>query len=84
MATPVSKTPLGGLALRLVQNGVLDEATWDSYQRAIPTVLGTERTRDWWNTLARGFLAPAFVKMVDALIEDHPLIDLHQQLVDWK
>jgi len=67
------------------QNGVLDQATWAAYQQVVPFVLGTERTRTWWNSMGRQYCAPMFVETMDALLKDHPPnTDLHQQLLAWK
>ena len=66
------------------QDGVLDQATWVSYRNAIPDLLGTERTRTWWNTMGRRYFAPDFVETVDAMIEGQPVVDWYQQLLAWK
>ena len=50
------------------QNGILDEATWNSYRSAIAPFLGAPKTREWWRRYAREMSAfhPDFVAVVDA------------------
>ena len=47
-------------------------------------VIGTERTRAWWNAMGRYQLAPDFVQTVDSLLEGKPLTDQHEKLLAWK
>lgn len=66
------------------QNGVLDPETWAAYRTAIPATLNHERTRTWWATMGCQYYVPAFVKMVDALLDRHPPNnDWHDQMLAW-
>ncbi len=57
------------------QDGVLDEATWRSYQGPIGIVLGTQRARAWWNKIGRHTLDSKFVETVDGFIKGQPDTD---------
>ena len=45
---------------------------WASYRQLIPFVLGTPRARRYW-ALCAGFFNPAFVRVVEAMIDGQPL-----------
>jgi hypothetical protein len=60
-------------------SGALDEATWASYQQLIPFVLGTPRARRYW-ALCAGFFNPAFVRVVEAMIDGQPLTSYWEAL----
>jgi len=66
------------------RNGVLDEASWRSYQGIIRFTLGTERHRAWWNGV-KSALDPGFVQMVDELIRAEPANSLMDQVMgQWE
>ncbi len=66
------------------RNGVLDKATWLTYQSAIPAVIGSKRCRDWWKTFSSPLYEREFAESVDALLDGSPDSDLHQKILAWK
>ncbi len=56
------------------QNGVLDEATWESYRGAIVAQLGSPRARIWWQNFAvgTGMFDSEFTALVDDLLKNSP------------
>jgi hypothetical protein len=55
-------------------HGVIDDKSWASYRGVIRWVLNTERLRRYWAQIAGGY-DPAFVRMVNELIEGSPRSD---------
>jgi len=56
------------------QNGVIDEATWDTYRFAIPYVLTTENGRSLWEARSvRGEFDDGFIRNVDELLAESPV-----------
>ena len=57
------------------RNGILDEATWNSYRSSIAPFLGTAKTVDWWRKYAREKIAfhPEFVAVVDQELTRAPI-----------
>ncbi len=57
------------------QNGVLDEATWDSYRSSIVTGLANSRARTFWQNVAvsREMFDSEFVSLVNELLADEPV-----------
>ena len=49
------------------RNGVIDRATWETYQSLIPQHLGTQRALKWWQKSTQ-FLEPGFVESVNELL----------------
>ena len=49
------------------RNGVIDRATWETYQRLIPEQLGTQRSLKWWQ-ISTQFFQPDFVQSVNELL----------------
>ncbi len=49
------------------RNGVIDRATWETYQRMIPEHLGTQRAQNWWQ-ISTHFMDPGFVESVNELL----------------
>ena len=49
------------------RNGVIDRATWETYQSLIPQHLGTQRALKWWQKSTQ-FLDPGFVESVNELL----------------
>ena len=66
------------------QSGVLDQATWASYQGAISLVIGSDRCRAWWKTFGRPFYDPAFAETVDAFLEGQTYSNFNEQILAWK
>jgi hypothetical protein len=65
------------------QNGVLDKASWDAYKQVIPTIiLGTKRTRRWWENFGQGQFHPGFCKAVDKLLEENPYSDWVRKILE--
>lgn len=60
-------------AWRQYRAGVLDEQTWVAETNIIALLVGSERTRDWWENLGRVQFEDAFAADVDAIIADQPL-----------
>ena len=56
------------------KDGLLDEATWQSYKTILRFTLGSARRRVWWNTWKRAF-SPDFITMVDEFIGEVPESD---------
>jgi hypothetical protein len=50
------------------QDGVIDEATYKTYQDVIAIHLGTPRSRKWWKVLGRFAFSPKFVIEIDQLL----------------
>ena len=46
------------------RSGVIDRATWKTYQRLIPEHLGTQRAQKWWQ-ISTHFFEPSFVESVN-------------------
>lgn len=63
------------------KSGVLDQETWESYRGVIFFVLGTPRSRDLWN-LTKTYFNPDFVKMVDEMMREVPVIEYWDSLRD--
>lgn len=61
------------------KTGALDQETWESYKGVIFFVLGTPRSREFWN-LTKAYFNPEFVKMVDGMMQDVPPIDYWDEL----
>ena len=57
------------------QSGVLDEATWESYRKAIGAYLRTPRWRNWWQHAAPAFYDEGFAAPVNELIADEPIVE---------
>ena len=58
------------------QNGVLDEATWQSYRRSI-TAMANARFRTWWKNyaVARRAFDPKFISLVDEALASTPPVE---------
>lgn len=56
------------------QNGVLDQATWDSYRNSIVVMYSTPNGLKWWKsyTSRPGLWSPAFIAMVNDMLEGEP------------
>ncbi len=57
------------------QNGVLDEATWNTYRSSIVAMLLSSSARAWWQNYAVGLNAfdTRFISLVDELIANTPV-----------
>lgn len=54
-------------------NGVLDKATWVSYQNTLKLILSSPNTRQLWQKFGPAIVNPDFAKQVNELIEDLPV-----------
>ena len=50
-------------------DGVIDKRAHESYYAVIPLLLGTERTRRWWERVGKSGFDKAFVREVDERLE---------------
>jgi len=55
------------------QNGNLNDESWETYSRPIPTLLSTQRARDWWRDAAPISFVASFVAEINTMIEDIPV-----------
>lgn len=61
------------------KSGALDQETWESYRGVIFFVLGTPRSKEFWD-LTKAYFNPDFVKMVDDMMQGVPPIDYWEEL----
>jgi hypothetical protein len=50
-------------------NGLLDEATWQSYRKVVLINHSSELGRKWWNEIGRDIVDPEFAKQIDELLD---------------
>lgn len=50
------------------RDGIIDKASYQTYQEVIPIHLGTLRARKWWKVLGRHAFNAEFVEQVDLLL----------------
>ena len=53
-------------------NGNIDVEQWRAEQEVIKIILGTQRTRDWWNNVTSSTFHKDFVAVVRELTNDQP------------
>lgn len=70
-------------AYRRYQAGVLNEGVWNQEASVISLLLGTERTRSWWNTIGKSGFEEDFSNAVDLIIEGRPYHPYWIDLVNW-
>ena len=70
-------------AFRQYQAGVLDEGVWNQEAEVIALLLGTERTRSWWNTIGKSGFEEEFVNATDLIIQGRPYHQYWIDLVNW-
>jgi len=63
--------------------GTVDEDTYNTYKEVIPIILGTKRSRSWWENRGRMALNHKFVEFVNKLIEPRPLSDYWDIGENW-
>ena len=56
-------------------NGQIDDVQWETELVVIQNVLGTTRTRLWWNTVGRHTFGARFSSFVDATIQNQATAD---------
>jgi hypothetical protein len=71
-------------AFRQYQAGVLDEKIWRHEVEIIALLLGTQRTRSWWNTVGRNGFSTAFAGTVDSTIQGRPYHPYWKDLENWQ
>ncbi len=49
------------------RHGVIDRATWETYQKLIPHLVGPQRALKWWQKSTQ-FFEPGFVESVNELL----------------
>lgn len=64
-------------------NGLLDEATWQSYRNVILINHASGRGRVWWEKIGRTIVDPEFAKTVDALLVDAAAHEIYKDLASW-
>ena len=70
-------------AFRQYQAGVLDEGVWNQEAEVIALLLGTERTRSWWNTIGKSGFEEEFANAADLIIQGRPYHQYWIDLVNW-
>jgi flagellar biosynthesis component FlhA len=60
-------------AFQEYQAGVLDESIWADEKEIIRLLLGTERTRSWWNSIGQYGWGQEFVDVIQETIVGQPL-----------
>lgn len=65
------------------RHGIVDEATYAAHQQIIPLILGTPRSRAWWQVRGKQAFNPEFVRFADALIEQVPTSDYWNLNDNW-
>ena len=70
-------------AFRQYQAGVLNESVWNQEANVISLLLGTERTRSWWNTIGKNGFEEDFASVCDSIVQGAPYHPYWEALVDW-
>ena len=66
------------------RDGIIDDETFHAYAGVTTVVLGTERTRKWWEVQkGHGAMDPGFVSFVDDLLEGTPLTTFYDNIDKW-
>ena len=63
------------------QNGVMDQATWESYRNAIVALLSSDRGRIWWQRSGETQFDLGFVAHVDDYLSNIPVSNQNSALV---
>ena len=64
-------------------NGLLDEETWQSYRQVILVNHSKGRGREWWETVGRRIVDPAFAGQVDELLQNAHPDDTYERMATW-
>lgn len=70
-------------AFRQYKAGVLNKEVWNQEAGVIALLLGTERTRSWWNTIGKSGFEEEFATEVDSIIQGKPYHQYWIDLVNW-
>jgi len=62
------------------KDGILDEATWQSYRQIMRLILTSKRHRMWWGKIKVAY-DPDFVTMVDQYIGEVPESDIWEEVM---
>ena len=66
------------------REGTIDQTQWATEFVVMQVILGTPRTRHWWNTIGRPAFSPEFGAFVDESIKDEPVTnELWKQMQTW-
>jgi len=66
------------------QDWIIDDETFHAYAGVTTVVLGTERTRRWWEVQkGHGAMDPGFVRFVDGMLEKAPLTSFYDNIDKW-
>jgi hypothetical protein len=65
------------------KDGILDKEAFQSYYSVIALLLGTERTRRWWERIGRSGFDQSFVDEVDALLSSTGLLPYMFDIRRW-
>jgi hypothetical protein len=66
------------------RDGIIDDETFQAYSGVTTVVLGTERTRRWWEVQKdHGAMDPGFVRFVDKMLESAPLTTFYDNIDKW-
>lgn len=71
-------------AYRQYKAGVLNEAVWRQEADIIALLLGTERTRSWWNTVGKNGYDEEFAKVCDSIIQGMPFHPYWENMQNWQ
>ena len=64
-------------------NGLLDEASWTSYQQVILINHSTGLGRTWWEEIGRAVVDPAFADLIDELLMNAPPDETYKRMATW-
>ena len=64
-------------------NGLLDEATWQSYLHVVVINHSHGRGRAWWNEVGREIIDPKFSKLVDKVLASSKPDDTYERMATW-
>ena len=70
-------------AWRQYDAGILDEESWRTELDIISLIVGTKRSRDWWESVGRTQFGVKFVQIVDSTIDNQPYHPYWQNLKTW-
>lgn len=66
------------------RNGQIDETQWATELVVMQNVLGTKRTRRWWDKMGRYTFGAEFTNFVDTSIQDQPTTDEYwKTMQEW-
>jgi hypothetical protein len=63
---------------------VLNDSVWHQEAAVIALLIGTERTRSWWNAVGKNGFEAEFSNAVDSIIEGQPLHPYWIAMQNWQ